>query len=90
MYGVTTGYKKDSNNNPTTEINYKDYGFSNISIEGILTNTAGISTPVSFGTPIATEYFTIDGRRLQQPQHGVNIQVERMANGKKVTTKVIR
>ena len=90
MYGVTTGYKKDSNNNPTTEINYKDYGFSNISIEGILTNTAGISTPVSFGTPVATEYFTIDGRRLQQPQHGVNIQVARMANGKKVTTKVIK
>ena len=72
-------------------INKKEMGLANVVVKGLMIDdTAGISTPVSFGTPVATEYFTIDGRRLQQPQHGVNIQVARMANGKKVTTKVIK
>ena len=38
----------------------------------------------------ATEYYDLNGRRLAEPQQGVNIRVERMANGQAVTTKVIK
>jgi hypothetical protein len=38
---------------------------------------------------IAVEYYTLDGRRLAAPQHGLNLRIERMANGQTVTTKVL-
>ena len=38
----------------------------------------------------ATEYYDLNGRRLAEPQRGVNIRVERIANGQTVTTKVIK
>ena len=37
-----------------------------------------------------TEYYSLDGRRLEEPQKGVNIRVERMSNGKTITTKVLK
>ncbi len=37
-----------------------------------------------------TEYYSLDGRRLEEPQKGINIRVERMSNGKTVTTKVLK
>lgn len=51
--------------------------------------------PTSIGTVrtsaiVATEYFDLSGRRLEQPQHGLNIRIERMADGRTVATKVIR
>ena len=39
---------------------------------------------------VATEYYSLDGRRLAEPQKGVNVRVERMSNGKTVTTKVLK
>ena len=39
---------------------------------------------------LSTEYYSLDGRRLSEPQRGINIRVERLANGKSVTTKVIK
>ena len=54
---------------------------------------AGTSSIESVATPsdvTATEYYSLDGRRLAEPQRGINIRVERMANGKTVTTKVIK
>lgn len=39
---------------------------------------------------VATEYYSLDGRRLEEPQKSVNIRVERMANGKTITTKVLK
>ena len=39
---------------------------------------------------VATEYYSLDGRRLEEPQKGVNIRVERIANGKAITTKVLK
>ena len=41
-------------------------------------------------TITATEYYDLNGRRLVEPQRGVNIRVERMANGQAVTSKVIK
>ena len=38
----------------------------------------------------ATEYYDLSGRRLEQPQHGLNIRIERMADGRTVATKVVR
>ena len=52
-------------------------------------NTTGISqTRTSAIT--TTEYYDLNGRRLAEPQRGVNIRVERMANGQVVTSKVIK
>ena len=39
---------------------------------------------------VSTEYYSLDGRRLEEPQKGVNIRIERMANGKTITTKVLK
>ena len=39
---------------------------------------------------LSTEYYALDGRRLAEPQRGINIRVERLSNGKSVTTKVIK
>ena len=39
---------------------------------------------------LSTEYCSLDGRKLAEPQKGINIRVERLANGKSVTTKVIK
>ena len=39
---------------------------------------------------IATEYYDLSGRRLEQPQHGISIRIERMANGQTVASKVVR
>ena len=38
----------------------------------------------------ATEYYSLDGRKLTEPQRGINIRVEHLSNGQKVTTKVVR
>ena len=37
-----------------------------------------------------TEYYTLDGFRLNTPRKGVMIRVERMANGGKTVTKIIK
>ena len=39
---------------------------------------------------LSTEYYTLSGFRLDTPQKGVMIRVERMADGKKVVSKVIK
>ena len=39
---------------------------------------------------LSTEYYSLDGRKLAEPQKGINIRVERLANGKSVTTKNIK
>ena len=39
---------------------------------------------------VTTEYYTLNGVRLSEPQHGVCIQVQRTANGRRVATKIVR
>ena len=51
--------------------------------------TTGIST-VRTSAIAATEYYDLNGRRLSEPQRGVNIRVERMTNGQVITSKVIK
>ena len=52
-------------------------------------NTTGISQTRTLAIT-TTEYYDLNGRRLAEPQRGVNIRVERMANGQVVTSKVIK
>ncbi len=52
-------------------------------------NTTGISQTRTLAIT-TTEYYDLNGRRLAEPQRGVNIRVERMANGQAVTSKVIK
>lgn len=51
--------------------------------------TTAIST-VRTSAITATEYYDLNGRRLAEPQRGISIRVERIANGQTVTTKVIK
>ena len=52
-------------------------------------NPTGISQ-VRTSAITTTESYDLNGRRLAEPQRGVNIRVERMANGQVVTSKVIK
>ena len=91
MYGVTTGYKKDSGGNPTTEINYKDYGFKDIVISGYLINTStGIATPVTLAPVTSTEYYNLAGQRIYGNVQGLVIERQRTADGRVTTKKVIK
>lgn len=47
------------------------------------------NTPLT-SSILDTEYYTLDGFRLDTPQKGVMIRVERMANGGKTVTKIIK
>ena len=90
MYGVTTGYKKDSNGQPTSEINYKAYGFRDILISGKLIAPTGIAVPVTLSPALTTEYFTLGGQRVSGATKGVVIKRQRYADGTSKATKVIR
>ena len=39
---------------------------------------------------LCTEYYNLKRRKQNEPQHGISIRVERMANGQRVISKVIR
>ena len=50
----------------------------------------GINNAFMSSAIISTEYYTLDGIRLDRPQKGIMLRVERMSNGKTVTSKVIK
>ena len=52
--------------------------------------TSAIAKPAVSGTVVSTEYYDLQGRRIEEPTHGVMIRVERMSNGQKKVTKMIR
>ena len=89
LYGVTTGYKK-VDNVETTELNYKDYGFANIIVNGTLVAPTGISTPVTFTLPVTTEYYNLAGQRVSSNAKGIVIEKTRMKDGTVKTNKKIR
>ena len=72
------------------ELQKKDIGLAQVIIKGSIVDPSGIETPVTIGIPVSTEYYDLNGRRLSEPQHGINIRVERMADGKTITKKVIK
>ena len=49
----------------------------------------GIST-LRTSDIISTEYYDLKGSRLTEPQHGISIRVERLANGQTIASKVIK
>ena len=51
--------------------------------------TTGINT-IRTSAITATEYYDLSGRRLAEPQKGISIRVERMANDQNITSKVIK
>ncbi len=59
-------------------------------VEVIEKKTTGISTYDVPSAIVSTEYYDLNGRRLAAPVKGINICVERLANGQKVTSKVIK
>ncbi|MBO6217232.1 MAG: polysaccharide lyase family 1 protein [Prevotella sp.] len=89
LYGVTTGYKK-VDNVETTELNYKDYGFANIIVNGTLVAPTGISTPVTFTLPVTTEYYNLAGQRVSSNTKGIVIEKQKMQDGTVKAVKKIR
>ena len=51
----------------------KSYGLCNIAFEGVLTNTTGISTPVTISTSQNVTYYNIKGQRVAHPTKGLYI-----------------
>ena len=79
--GVGTGSHKITRGNGESGVFY---------VEVRELGTTGIQSTYTTIEVKAVEYYSLDGRRLAEPQRGVNIRVERLANGKSVTTKVIK
>ena len=52
--------------------------------------TSAIQSAVAPTEVKSVEYYSLDGRRLTEPRKDISIRVERLANGKSVTTKVIK
>ncbi len=67
-------------------------GITDVAVNGIVSKSeqTAISTQKAAAEVIATEYYSLDGRKLTEPQRGINIRVEHLSNGQKVTTKVVR
>ena len=53
-------------------------------------STTGIKNPNLTSAISYVEYYSLDGTRLDAPHKGIMLRVERMADGKTVTSKVIK
>ena len=52
--------------------------------------TTGIGNVIMTSEVSKIEYYTLDGRKLEQPAQGISIRKMTLANGKTITDKVIR
>ena len=52
-------------------------------------NPTGISN-VRTSAIVSTEYYDLNGRKLNEPTRGISIRIELLANGQKLTSKVIK
>ena len=59
-------------------------------VEVLELGTTGIQSTFTPSEIKVVEYYSLDGRRLSEPHKGINIRVERLANGQAITTKVIK
>lgn len=57
--------------------------------ECVKLSSTSISTPTQMGNIVSAEYYDLNGRRLTNPQHGVNIQVLHLSGGTTLTRKVV-
>ena len=53
-------------------------------------SSTAITKPTAKGSIIATEYYDLQGRRIENATRGVIIRVDRMDNGQKKVTKMVR
>ena len=53
-------------------------------------SSTAITKPTAKGSIIATEYYDLQGRRIENTTRGVIIRVDRMDNGQKKVTKMVR
>ena len=61
-----------------------------IGLEGKQGGSTAISKPTADGSIIATEYYDLQGRRIENATRGVIIRVDRMYNGQKKVTKMVK
>ena len=64
-------------------------GISDVVINGKLSATTAISTTTAAREVLSVEYYSLQGARIQQPTHGMAIQVTRYTDGTKQARKVI-
>ena len=65
----------------------KDMGLGNVVVNGIVTSLVSGIQEVSANEVLSTEYYNLQGMRIDKPRHGICIKVEHKANNKKVVTK---
>ena len=78
------GQKKDDGSN-----NLKDYGLGNIAVSGKLSQTSSGISQTNNDVTVSRTYYNIKGQKLSVPDKGVNIVVEKMADGTTRNRKVI-
>ena len=64
-------------------------GIADVAINCKLTKTTAISTTTAAREVLSVEYYSLQGARIQQPTHGMAIQVTRYTDGTKHSRKVI-
>ena len=64
-------------------------GIADVAINCKLTKTTAISTTTAAREVLSVEYYSLQGARIQQPTHGMAIQVTRYSDGTKHSRKVI-
>jgi len=77
-----------------TDPDVKSYSVRAANLMGGFGTGASVNVATAIGTAtendvVYTEYFSANGMRLNAPQRGVNIRVSSMADGQKVTDKVV-
>ena len=67
----------------------KVMGLANVSITGTVASNASAVQELSLPHASATVYYDLRGNRISKPQRGVNMRMERTADGKQKVSKVI-
>lgn len=70
---------------------YKELGFANIVISGVITNiTTGVTHPVTMTVPTGTAYYNMAGQQVGSDAHGIIIERRLLPDGTITTHKVVR
>lgn len=51
---------------------------------------SGVENVMAEGNIVSTSYYSLDGRRINNPDKGIFIRVDTYSNGKNVTTKIVK
>lgn len=57
---------------------------------GEITTTDAVKSLDADSDVVSSEYYSLDGRRVINPDHGIYIRVDRMSNGSAISSKIVK